>query len=233
MTLRHLLTATLIATGIGAHNGADAGAPAAPLPVVSTDTFQVKTAYINYFNDISSHPFTISGATAGLVVTGSGTVTHSPVTSGIFEGASALQKTTTITGSFVANGVTIVLTVADTAFVDANYVAKGWTGQGYVVVTSGATMPDTAKIHDTGLWHTSNRYADSSKTTLLGTSEVRFTLAPDTATTALLRITQVDKDRFGDRLMAATANFRVTPAGDLTRLSETAIEGSTTMTLTY
>lgn len=230
MKLRHLLAVTLTATFIAACGG---GGGDSGLPVVSTDTFQVKTAYINYFNDISSHPFTVSGTTAGFVVTGSGTVTQSPVTNGVFEGAAVLQKTTTVTGSFVANGVPFDLTAADTAFVDANYAAKGWAGEEYVVVTSATTVPDTAKVNDTGLWHTSNRYADSSKTTLLGTSEVDFALAPDTATTALLRITQTDKDSFGSTVMTATANFRMTPAGGLTRLSETAVEGSTTLTLTY
>jgi hypothetical protein len=58
---------------------------------VSVDTFQVKTAYINYFNDTSSHPFTVTGTAAGFTVTGSGTVTQSSVTNGTFEGAPVLQ----------------------------------------------------------------------------------------------------------------------------------------------
>lgn len=233
MKLRHLLTVTLLSTFLAACGGGGGGVPASPLPVVSTDTFQIKTAYINDFNDTSSHPFTVSGTTAGFVVTGSGTVTQSPVTNGLFEGATVLQKTSTVTGSFVANGVTIPLIAADTAYMDANYVAKGWTGEGYVVVTSATNVPDTAKVNDTGLWHTSNRYANSTKTTLLGTSEVSFALAPDTATTALLKITQIAKDTIGSTVMTATANFRMTPAGDLTRLSETGVDGTTTLTLTY
>lgn len=234
MKLRHLLTATLTATFLAAcgGGGGDAGVPA-PTPVVSTDTFQLKTAYINHFNDTSSHPFTVSGTVSGFVVTGTGTVTQSAVTNGLFEGATALQKTSTVTGSFVANGVPFSLAATETAYVDSNYVAKGWTGDEYVVVTSAATVPDTAKVNDTGLWHTSNRYADSTKTTLLGTSVVSFALAPDTATTALLKITQVDKDTLGSTVMTATANFRMTPAGGLTRLSETGVDGTTTLTLTY
>lgn len=235
LLLAATLTITLATTFIAAcgGGGGDAGAPVSPLPVVSANTFQVKTAYISYFNDTSSHPFTVSGTTAGFAVTGSGTVTQSPVTSGLFEGATVLQKTSTVTGSFVANGVTIPLTATDTAYVDANYMAKGWTGEEYVMVTSAALVPDTAKVNDTGLWHISNRYADSTKTTLLGTSQVSFALAPDTATTALLKINQVDKDTIGSTVMTATANFRVTPTGALTRLSETAVDGTTTLTLTY
>ncbi|MDD2881264.1 MAG: hypothetical protein PHQ58_12580 [Rhodoferax sp.] len=225
------ITTAFIAACSG--GGGDAGVPASNAPVTSTDTFQVKAAYVNYFNDTRSYPFTVSGTASGFSVTGSGTVTQSPVTNGLFEGAAVLQKTSTVSGSVVANGVTISLAASDTTFVDSNYVAKGWSGEEYVVVTSVAVVPDTAKVNDSGPWHTSNRYADSSKSTLLGSSDVSFSLAPDTATTALLKIIQVDKDTVGNTTMTMTAVFRMTPAGGLTRLSETAVDGSSTLTLTY
>jgi len=166
-------------------------------------------------------------------VTGSGTVTQSPVTNGLFEGAAVLQKTTTVNGTFVANGVTIPVTASGTAFVDPTCVAKGWVGEEYVVLSSVATVPDTAKVNDTGLWHTSNRDAGSTRSSWLGTSVARFALAPDTATTALLDIIQIDKDALGNTTTTSTAVFRMTPAGDLTRLSETAVDSTTTLTLTY
>lgn len=232
MKFHKLLTLTLSAAFIAACGGGG-GDGGLPIPVVSTDIFQVKTAYINYFKDTNTYPFTISGNTSGYSVTGSGTLTQSSVTSGMFEGLAALQKTSTMTATFVANGLTFPLAATDTAYVNSNYVPLGWAGDEYVVVTNTSTIPDTAKVYDTGLWHTSNRYADSTKTTLLGTSEVSFALAPDTATTALLKIIQVDKNTIGSTVMTATANFRVTPTGDLTRLSETAVDSTTTLTLTY
>jgi hypothetical protein len=101
----------------------------------------------------------------------------------------------------------------DTTYVDSNYAPKGWANGEYVVVTSVATIHDTAKVNDSGLWHTSNRYADSTKLTFLGVSQVSYALLPDTATTALLKIIQVDKDTIGNTLMTATAIFRITPCG--------------------
>lgn len=235
MKFSKLSTLTLSAAFIAAcgGGGGDSGLPTPVPPVVSSETFQVKTAYINYFTDTSSHPFLVSGTAAGFKVTGSGTVTQSGVTNGTFEGAAVLQKTTLVTGSFVVNNTSYSLDASDTAYVDANYVAKGWSGEEYVVVVSVAVVPDTAKVNDTGLWHTSNRFDTSAKTTFLGTSQVSFALEADTATTALLKIIQIDKDTVGDIEMTATATFRVTPAGGLTRLTENAIAGTTNLTLTY
>lgn len=234
MKLHQWLTVAFTAAFVTAcGGGGDAGAPSSNVPVASTDTFQVKTAYINYFNDTSNHPFKISGTAAGYAVTGSGTVEQSSIGNGTFEGAPVLQKTSTVTGTFFANGTTYPLVATDTTYVDSNYVPKGWANGEYVVISNAATIPDTAKVNDTGLWHTSNRFIDSSKIIFLGTSQVSYALLPDTASTALLKITQVDKDLIGNAIMTATAIFRITPAGALTRLSETGVDITNNLTLTY
>ena len=235
MKFRQFLTLTTLAALLAACGGGGGGdgAPASAGPVVSTDTFQLKTAYVNYINDTSTHPFKISGVAAGYSATGSGTVTQTSVTNGTFEGVAVLQKTTTVTGSFVANGAPFSIASADTSYVDSNYLAKGWSGDEYAVVTSVAVIPNTAKVNDSGIWHTASRYTTSAKTTLLGTSEVSFALQADTAATALLKIIQVDRNTAGSIEMTATAAFRMTPAGALTRLSENAIASTTNLTLTY
>ncbi len=234
MKFHKLLTLTLSAAFIAAcgGGGGDAGVPA-PTPVVSADIFQVKTAYINYFNDTATYPFTISGTVSGYSVSGSGSLAQSSVTGGTFEGAAALQETSTVNWSLMINGQSSTFTDTQTAYVDSTYVPLGWAGDEYVMVTSAATIPVTAMVNDKGIWHTANRYATSAKTTLLGTEVTSFELAPDTAVTALLKITQVDKDTLGNIEMTATATFRMTPAGALTRLSENAVDATTSLTLTY
>ena len=233
MKFHKLLALACCAAFVAACGGGGGDVPATTTPVVSTDVFQVKTAYVNYFNDIGTYPFVVSGTAAGYSVTGSGTVTQSNVTSGTFESVAALQKTTTVTGSFVANGASYSLAATDTAYVNLSYVALGWSGDEYVIVTNVATVPDTAKVNDAGPSHSANRYVSSTDRTFLGTSDVSFALKADTATTALLEIIQVDKNTSGVIEMTATATFRMTPAGGLTRLSENAISGTTNLTLTY
>lgn len=230
--LPRLLMVTLTAAFIAACGG-DAGVPASPIPVVSVDTFQVKTAYVNYFNDTRSYPFRISGTVAGFNVTGSGTVSQSVVTNGLFEAAAVLQKTSIITGSYVANVTTFPISAISTEYVSLTYTPKGVVGDEYVVVTSAVPIPDTAKVNDTGFWYAANRYATSLKAVFLGTSEVSYSVQPDTAVTALLKIIQVDKDLIGLPVMTTTSLFRITPTGSITRLSETAIDGTGTLTITY
>lgn len=57
-------------------------------PVTSTETFQLKNAWINSVSNSSSTPFTISGTSSGFSITGSGTATESSLTNANFEGIS-------------------------------------------------------------------------------------------------------------------------------------------------
>ena len=75
-----LVLAFCLSIFIAACGGGGSDGP--PAPVTSTDNFQVKTAYVNYFNDSRSLPFSISGTSSGVTVSGSGTLTQSSVTNG-------------------------------------------------------------------------------------------------------------------------------------------------------
>lgn len=213
--------------------GGGEGTPISSAPIASVDTFQFKTAFVNYVSDSRSLPFTITGTTSGVSVTGSGTVTQSTLTSSTFEGLPVLQKVTAITGSLIGNGVTVPLATTSTSFIDSNYVMKGISSSEYMVVTSGGVIPTTAKVNDTGNWYSASRYTTSAKTTLLGTTDMAFVLQPDTASTAILKLIQVDKNTTGTTMRTSTLSLRMTPAGGLTRLSESGLEGSTSLTITY
>lgn len=223
-----LSAAFLTACGGGGGNG---GAPAAP--VTSTATFQVRTAYINYLNATRTLPFTLSGTTAGIPVSGSGILTQSSLTNTSFEGVAALQKTSTVNASLTANGMTMPLASTLVSYVDSNYVPLGSVNDEYLVVTGAITIPVTGQVNDAGIWFSANRYASSLKINLLGTEVVSYALLPDTASTALLDIIQVDKNLSGATTMTTTLRFRISPAGELTRLSEQALADTTHLTLTY
>ncbi len=220
-------------TALIAACGGDGGSGGAPVPVTSTDIFQVKTAYVNYFNDSRSLPFTISGTISGFSVSGSGTLTQSGVTAGNFEGSPVLQKVSTVTASVLVNGTPLNTAESATAYVDSNYVPKGSSNGEYRVIGNAINIPYTAKVNDTGVWYSENIYLASDKASFLGTSVTSFVMMPDTASTAILKIIQTDKDTFGNVTTISTIIFRMTPAGELTRLSETGVESDMTLTFTY
>lgn len=235
MKFRNFLAAILSTTLLVACGGGGGGGSTTPAPVTSTDTFQLKTAWVNYFTNTGTHPFTVSGTSSGTSFTGSGTATNGSVSSATFESASALQKSSTITGTLSINGTSVPLSVTSTTYTDSNYNPLGMSGTEYEIVQQPSAIPATARVNDTGTWFISNRYSSSSNRTLLGTATVSFVLEPDTASTALLKIIRVHKNTNNATTVNSTVTFRMTPAGALTWLSESALDSttSTTMTITY
>ncbi len=210
------LSTLLFASGCGGGGGGST-------TVVSTDTFQLRTAYVNHLTATRSVPFTASGTIDGINVSGNGTVTEGALTSTTFELQGALQKVTAVTGTLNANGRTIPLSSSSTEFVDTNYNPLGSIGEEYEVVSSSVTIPATARVNSTGVWYTATTYTTSAKLTPTGTSSVSFALEPDTASTALLKIISVDKNTLGSTTFTNTVTFRMTPSGTLTRISETGV----------
>jgi hypothetical protein len=230
--LARTLGLTLI-LAISACGGGGGGSPTSTGPVASTETFQLRTAYVNYVTETRSLPFTVTGTTSGYSVTGSGTATQGSLTSATFESQAAQQKTTTVTGSITANGTNVPLSSSSTTYVDSNYNPLGSNDTDYTVVNSGASIPATARVNDTGTWYSTIRYASSTKATQRGTGTVSYVLEPDTASTALLKIILVERDNSSNETYRSAVTFRMTPAGALTRISESAVEDSTSLTLSY
>jgi len=219
------ISALLVACGGGGGSGGSAS---------STETFQLRTAYVSYTNSTGSWPFTVTGSTSGVNVTGSGTTTAGSISGTTFEGQAAQAKTTTITGTINANGRSVPLATTGTSYVSSNYDLLGnSSATSYEVVSSSIPIPATARINDTGTWYSSTRYTDQSKTTRRGTATATFVLEPDTASTALLKIIRIEKDTANTVTSTSTIAFRITPAGALTRLSETNVQGTATLTTTY
>lgn len=209
------------------------GGGGAAAPVASTDTFPLTTILANSLQS-SSNTYTISGTSNGAAVTGSGTVTRGSVSAGTFEGVAAQQRTTTATGSFTVNGTSYALNNSATDWFDSNNVPVGESGgTDYVVVTGTPTIPATVRVNDTGTLYTANRYSNSSKSYLRGTVTVTYVVEADTATTALLTLISTEKDNFNTTTSTSSTQVRITPAGALTRIKETSVEGSTSLVITY
>ncbi len=233
-----VLLSSIILAACG--GGGGGGAPA-PAPVASTSTFQLKQAYTNDFNDTAAYTYTISGTITGANIAGNGSTTQSPVTNTTFETAAALQKSRTSSGSVVASGpggtVNIPLAPAtETLFMSPTYNLLGYTSaSAYSVGVPPVTVPLTALVGNSGTIGAFFTYPSSAKLAITATNTLTWALEADTATTALMKLTQTIRTNPGGVLSATQVDtFRITPAGAVTRLSQTAtIVGTGTLTLTY
>jgi hypothetical protein len=215
--------------------GGDSVAP----PVAAIDTYPLKTAWVNYFNDSSTLNFTVSGMVSGVTISGAGRLAQGIPSAGTFENVVGFQKTSVITGSLTGtlNGVVVTEPLAATSisYVDTNYLPLGETGDAYWVVTGPVTIPQTVKIGDAGPLFMETGYSSSAKTTPLGTAEVSYAVKPDTppGPYALLNLIAVNKNMSGAITSTSTRTLRVTTAGALTRLSEVEVSGLDTLTIIY
>ena len=238
MKYRNFLAITLTTAFIaGCGGGSSGSSPVTNTPVASTETFQFKTAYINNFNNSRSLPFTMTGVFSGVSVTGSGTFTQGGVSSATFENIAALKKTATISGTVTgtSNGKTetFPLSIILTSYLDTNYNPLGSDSPSYTVASSNINFPQTVKINDSGTLFSSTNYSSNSKLNVVGISIISFAVEPDTATTALLKLIQIDKNTSGSIVSSSSVSYRLTPSGGLTRLSENTLIGSDTLVITY
>ena len=212
-----LMASAFFVFALSACGGGGGGDDAVVVPPPSTESFALTQAIDNYINETSSALFSISGSAAGEPVTGSGILSIGSVSSGIFEGVSALVKTSTVTGSISVAGQSEPYAGTLLTYFDSNYVYLGeeLVGDYYSVATMVNSIPDFVKIGDTGVWYLSNNYSDISKTFLLTTSTVSYVVEPDTASTAILKIINTESDGYFE-----VVSFRMTVNGSLTRISE-------------
>jgi hypothetical protein len=225
---------TLVAIGtlalMTACGGGGGGGGSAP--VASSDTFPLPTILNNSLQS-SSNTFTISGTSSGAAITGSGTVTRGSLSAGTFEGLAAQQRTSTVTGNFSVNGTTYPLNSSQVDWFDSNNMPVGESGGTDYIVVTGGTIPATVRVNDTGTLYTANRYTNNTKSALRGTLTVTYVVEADTTTTALLTLIRTEKDNSNNTTSTNSAQVRITPAGALTRIKETSLEGSTSLVINY
>jgi hypothetical protein len=224
-----LLLATASVALLTACGGGGGGTPTV---VASTSTFNILAAYVSTFTSTSVNPFTITGTSGSTAITGSGTATVGSVTSGTFEGNAALRRSTTVTGSFTANGQTVPLNATSVSWTDSNYVPLGSVDDEYTVINGTPTLPTAARVGDTGPVYTANRYTSSAKTTSVGTITSTYVVEADTASTALVTLINTYKNTSNTTTKIGTAQFRITTGNSFTRIKETLLDYSNNLNLT-
>lgn len=199
----------------------------------STSTFPVKAAYSTFLTSTQSLPFTLTGIEDGINFTGSGRVTVGGLSASTFEGRPALSKTLTATGTINVNGRSVPWSNSGIEYYDSNYNPLGSYYDSYEVVTSVNQIPVSAKVGDAGTWYTFDIYSSpSSKLFKVGTGTVTYVLEPDTSTTALLKIIESRRNT-SSSIDSTAVTFRITESGGITRVNETTISSSMSLTVTY
>jgi len=200
----------------------------------STATFQLRLAWIVYQNETGARSFEISGSLDTVSVAGSGTATFGQFVAATFESKPALAKTSVFTGTLTGGGQSVPYDRTSTRFIDSNYLPLGLSSSNaYVVVSGTPSVPLTAKVNDKGTLAASTVYTDSSKSVATGTSTTSYAVQADTSTTAILKIVETVRATDDTIVSTDTATFRMTPAGDLTRLTEEHQSATTSLKLTF
>ena len=135
-------------------------------------------------------------------------------------------------------GGTVTIPLApstETLYVSPTYNLLGYTASGaYTVAAVPVTIPLTALVGSSGTIGAFNTFTSSAKLGVPATNVISWALEADTATTALMKLTQTIRTSAGVLSATQVDTFRITPAGGVTRISQTAtIVGTGTLTLTY
>ena len=220
------ITATLVACGGGSDSG-----PAAP--VASKTFYHLKALLATASNDTKTLSWTLTGTLKGVAVTGSGSVSQSALNPAVFEGESALARTIAFTGTTFGNGITEPYNPTATEYLESNYNPLGTVADDYQVVIGTPNIPLSIKVGDAGLLYTANTYRTSSKEVLTGTKTNSFVLEADTATKAILKFITIGKDNSGKEITSSTIVYRVGINGSITRIAETRVTLTDTLSITY
>jgi hypothetical protein len=233
---------TLLLVGCGGGGGSEQSTP-----IISNATFPLRTAWVNYLNLRGTRTFTLQINEGGKVSNGSGTASFSPLQSATFIAEPSLASTTSITGQYTLDGKVIPYANTSTMHVDSNYFPLGRIDeqQGVVLNLAARSIPSTARVGDTGTMFTMTRYTDytrptqfnpnpfSNSLTIRGTSTFTFTVEPDTATSAILKIITQNRDTRAIDVGTEITKLRMNTDGAVVYISETFTLGADSVVATF
>ena len=226
-----LVFAALVVSGCGGGGGGGGGNAG---PVVSRQSFNIKTAIASYTSTPHSYTFTGSGTLNGVPITITGTGDLSVLTAGVFEGQTALQQTQTTNLTITENGnPTSLSSVVTLFYLPADYSPLGSTSpDDYEVVDPLVTYPTTAKVGDSGMVGSAKRYSDSTKSTLIRSATSSYRVEADTATSAIVNLVTVTTFiQPPSSPQTETIRYRLDSVGTFTLLSDSLVSAAGNLTL--
>ena len=175
------LAALLSACGGGGGDGAASPAPASPAPVTAAAIFPLDTTY----KQIATTGISLNGTAIDGADTWTMALSVAPAADETFEGATAKKYLQVIT--IKRNGATVDSSTRESFFTINPFNVKGFKnndGTYGIQTVANSTLPNVAKVGDSGSLDTMTIYTNSSKSSVLSTQRGTWTLEADTATTA-------------------------------------------------
>jgi hypothetical protein len=200
---------------------------------VAGPSYNLQAIYESLAKSSSTYQFSLKGAIEGSSITGTGTQTTGTLSPAVFQGVSALTKTSNITFSIDIEGQVIPSAATVQYYYDSNYNFLGQSGADFEVVTSRNPFPTAARQNDAGVLYDSISYTSSDKTSIIGTQTTSYSVTYDTEASIILTIIRIQKDPTGSVIQTNTSLYRVTSAGVVTRLLETGNNASTFLTINF
>jgi hypothetical protein len=214
-----MITPFLVAgCGGGGGGGSNSG------PVVSTQSFNVKTAITTDDASPHSYKFSGSGTVDGVSVTVTGTGETSVLSAGTFEGQTVLQQTQAINLTLAGiNGTRPLNSTLTLFYLPADYTPLGSiSADRYEVADLPVTFPTSAKVGDQGAIRTTKYYSDATKGTQIGGSASSYSIEADTATSVIVNLITVQTlTQPTTQTQTETVRYRLDSVGTPTLLSDT------------
>lgn len=175
----------------------------------SISSMDLRAAWASRVQTGFSKTFAVSGTcsgTATLTDTGAKTATT-------FESVTAYSSVSTATINF-SNCTPANSSASSTRYYDANGVPLGeQSASGYAIYALSNSIPATVKLGDSGKLGTKTKYNDSSKSTLVETSEDWYAIEPDTNSTIVFNIISKTYNSAGVLTSTEQNRYRMSGAG--------------------
>ena len=230
--------AVFLAGIAGCGGGGSSSAPASSSQGAS-GTYPLQQAYASIKASGYQQSVNVAGTAmvngVSIPVTGSLLVSESPAnTSTTFNGQSAQETTTSVTGTISADGQSIAVSDSASDYVSPTGQPLGETSaNSYCVTTSFTALPASISVGQSGPYATFACYTDSTMSTPLGNATSTYTIAAGaTSDTATLEMTVVASNAGGQQVSSSQTNFQMGSSGNISfsSISVTAIIDGVTVT---
>ena len=204
-----ILAVTTLSSLVACGGGGGGGSTAPTGPVASTNTFNIKSGYSALVSAGYNKTFTLSGSCTGSFVINQGAAS----TSTTFNGSPSVSGTrlSTIT---LSNCTPALISETSTNYYDSSYSPLGYAYQGgnYAKYATPVTIPTAAKVGDVVILGTISLFTDAAFTIPNGHVDETYVMEADTATTAIINIT--DKTYNTSNVLTSTEQDRYKVAAD-------------------
>ncbi len=225
----------LLVSACGGGNG-DGPRSGSDVLLASTESFDLRSAWINYTRQPKALQADISGRDNGSSIGGRAAGYSSTLFPVTFEGRRVWGQVATAEFTFVKNGEANTSIGSSILYFDNDYNFLGESGNGFSVVDSPAAFPSSVRVGNSGLLFIATNFTDASKNTVVGSTQMTYTIEPDSANSVVVALTTVVRSINGAVPVSSVARYRLTRNGALTRLSETVTDSgplAPTLLFTY